>query len=97
MKSELSKNPALPPEICETNLRRRFKRIVQIAYLIIAVLLYSMMFGPKTNASSTARLVGYHSARAYDLTTRAPADASLKIQPLFSLPDGAKPEHLLKA
>jgi len=77
--------------------RPRAERFAQIAYLVVAIGLYSLMFTSKAVAAETTALAGNHSVQAYDLTTRAPANATLKVELVFALRDRAKLNELLAA
>ena len=97
MENEIVKDIAVPEPVEEKPARPRFERIARTAYLIAAIFLYLTMFGSKANAAETAPLAGSHSAQAYDLTTRAPANAPLKIQLVFAVRNRAGLNQLLAA
>lgn len=56
---QVTKESALP-EVSQKDLPRRLERIAPIAYLIAAIFLYWMMFGPRAPVGETAQLAGQH-------------------------------------
>jgi hypothetical protein len=94
MENQFIKDTALT-EVPVQHTRRRLERVARIAYLIAAaLLLYALLLSAKVRASDTAALAGNHPVEAYNLTARAPASATLRIELSFAVRNRAKLNEL---
>jgi subtilase family serine protease len=96
MENQVIKDPASPKASVQ-NTPGRLERFARIAYLIVALFVYSLMFSPKVGASETATLTGNHPSDVSGLIVGAPGNATLSIDLSFALRNRARLNYLLGA